>query len=90
VRWSVRIEAEGDRALTGAEIAALADALAATHGSVIDSGTTRYGAQLVVRTDSREDAVDMATDEFWRAVRKAGIRPGPLVRAEAVNDPPGS
>ena len=90
MRWSVRIEAEGDRVLTSDEIAALADAVAATHGSVIESGATRYGAQLVVRADSREDAVEMATDEFWRAVRKAGIRPGPLVRAEAVSDPPGS
>ena len=48
VRWSVGVEAEGDRVLTREEIVELADAVAASGGIASGIGTSRYGAQLVV------------------------------------------
>ena len=86
MRWSVGIEVEGDRVLTREEIVGLADAVAATHGIATGIGTNRYGAQLVVQAMSREEAIRKATDEFRRAVRKARLHPGPVVRTEAVSE----
>jgi len=86
VRWSVGIEAEGDEVLTREQVVDLADAVAATEGIATGIGTNRYGAQLIVEADSREDAIERATEEFWRAVRKARLRPAPIVRAEAVSE----
>ena len=86
MRWSVGIEAEGGQVLTREEIVELADAVAATGGIATGIGSTRYGAQLLVEADSREEAIEKATEEFWRAVRKAGLRRGPLVRTEAAGE----
>ena len=86
VRWSVGIEAEGDEVLTREQVVDLADAVAATEGIATGIGTNRYGAQLIVEADSREDAIEQATEEFWRAVRKARLRPAPIVRTEAVSE----
>jgi hypothetical protein len=86
VRWSVGIEVEGDGVLSREEIVELADAVAATDGIATGIGTNRYGAQLVVQAASREEAVEKATAEFWRAVRKARLRPAPIVRTEAVSE----
>jgi hypothetical protein len=86
VRWSVGIEVEGSRVLTREQVVRLADAVAPSDGIATGIGTTRYGARLVVEADSREEAVEKATEEFWRAVRKARLRPGPLVRTEAVSE----
>ena len=86
MRWSVGIEAEGDEVLTREQVVDLADAVAATDGIATGIGTNRYGAQLIVEADSREEAIEKATEEFWRAVRKARLRPAPIVRTEAVNE----
>ena len=86
VRWSVGIEAEGDEVLTREQVVDLADAVAATEGIATGIGTSRYGAQLIVEADSREDAIEKATEEFWRAVRKARLRPAPIVRTEAISE----
>jgi hypothetical protein len=86
VRWSVGIEVEGDRVLTREEIVDLADAVAATDGIATGIGTSQYGAQLLVEAESREEAIEKATEEFWRAVRKARLRRGPIVRTEAVSE----
>jgi len=86
VRWSVGIEVEGDQVLTREQVVDLADAVAATNGIATGIGTSRYGAQLIVEAESREDAIEKATDEFWRAVRKAGLRRAPIVRTEAVSE----
>jgi len=86
VRWSVGIEVEGDRVLSREEIVELADAVAATDGIATGIGTNRYGAQLIVEAESHEEAIEKATEEFWRAVRKAGLRPAPVVRTEAVSE----
>jgi hypothetical protein len=86
MRWSVGIEVEGDRVLTRRDVIELADAVAAADGIATGIGTNRYGAQLIVEAESREEAVEKATEEFWRAVRKAGLRPAPVVRTEAVSE----
>jgi hypothetical protein len=86
VRWSVGIEAEGDRILTRDEVVELADAVAASHGIATGIGTSRYGAQLVVEADSRDDAIGVATERFLAAAAAAGLPPAPLVRTEAISE----
>ncbi len=86
MRWSVGIEAEGDRVFTRQEIVELADAVAESSGVATGIGTSRYGAQLLVTADSREDAVAAATQLFTAAARTAGLPAAPIVRAEAVSE----
>jgi hypothetical protein len=86
VRWSVGVEAEGDRVLTREQVVELADAVAASGGIATGIGTNRYGAQLIVEADSREEAIEKATREFWRAGQKAGLPGGPVVRTEAISE----
>jgi hypothetical protein len=86
VRWSVGIEAEGDRVLSREQIVELADAVAASNGIATGIGTSRYGAQLLIQAASREAAIEAATAEFIRAAAAAGLPPGPIVRAEAISE----
>jgi hypothetical protein len=86
VRWSVGIEAEGDRVFTREEIVELADAVAASSGVAAGIGTSRYGALLLVPADSRADAVAAATGIFLAAARTAGLPAAPIVRTEAVSE----
>ena len=86
MRWSVGVEVEGDEVLTREQVVDLADAVAPADGIATGIGTARYGVQLTVEAASREEAVEKATEEFWRAVRKARLRPGPVVRTEAVSE----
>lgn len=86
MRWSVGIEAEGDRVLSREQIVELADAIAASNGIATGIGTNRYGAQLLIQAASREAAIEAATAEFTRAAAAAGLPPGPIVRAEAISE----
>jgi hypothetical protein len=86
VRWSVGIEAEGDRILTREEIVELADAVAGSNGIATGIGTSRYGAQLLVEADNREDAVAKATQTFLAAAVAAGLPAAPVVRTEAISE----
>ena len=86
MRWSVGIEAAGDRVLTREDVVALADAVAASGGIASGIGTSRYGAQLLVDADSREAAIEQATAEFRRAAAAAGLPEAPVVRAEAISE----
>jgi hypothetical protein len=86
VRWSVGIEAEGDRVFTREEIVELADAVAASSGVATGIGTNRYGAQMLVVADNREDALAAASELFAAAARTAGLPAAPVVRAEAVSE----
>jgi hypothetical protein len=86
VRWSVGLEAEGDRVLSREEIVELADAVAASHGIATGIGTKRYGAQLVVQAADRDEAIEKATAQFSAAVAQAGLPAYPVVRAEAVSE----
>ncbi|WP_433295362.1 hypothetical protein ACQPZQ_12955 [Pseudonocardia sp. CA-142604] len=85
-RWSVGIEAEGDRVMQLEEVVELADAVAPSGGIATGIGTTRYGAQLVVVADTREEAVEKGRTAFAAAVAKAGLPDYPVVRVEAVSE----
>jgi hypothetical protein len=86
MRWSVGIETEGDRVLEREEIVELADAVAPSGGIATGIGSNRYGAQLIVLADTREEAIEKATGEFGKAVATAGLPAFPIVRLEAVNE----
>jgi hypothetical protein len=86
VKWSVGIEAEGDRVFTREEIVELADAVAASSGVAAGIGTSRYGAQLLVTADSRQDAIALATGVFRAAAKTAGLPAAPIIRTEAVSE----
>ena len=86
MRWSVGVEAEGDRVLSREEIVELADAVAVSAGIATGIGTNRYGAQLVVQAASRDEAIEQATREFTRAAARAGLPPWPVARVEAVSE----
>ena len=97
MRWSVGIEAEGDRVLTREEVVELADAVAASDGIATGIGTSRYGAQLVVEAGSRDEAIEKATAEFragrgqGRAARRArssGSRRSARTRTRTSADDP--
>jgi hypothetical protein len=86
MRWSVGIEAECDHVLSREEVVELADAVAGSDGIATGIGTDRYGAQLVVRADSQEEAIEKATGEFTRAAAQAGLPAAAIIRAEAVSE----
>ena len=86
MRWSVGIEAEGDRVLTPEEVVELADAVAASGGIASGIGSSRYGAQLIVEAPSREAAIEKAAGEFTAAAARAGLPADPVVRTEAVSE----
>jgi len=86
VRWSVGIEAEGDRVLSREEVVELADAVAASAGIATGIGTNRYGARLVVQAASRDEAIEKGAEEFGRAVAKAGLPRWPITRTDAVSE----
>ncbi len=86
MRWSVGIEAEGDRVFTREEVVELADAVATHSGVASGIGTSRYGAQLLVVADSRDDAISRATGLFLAAAKMAGLPPAPIVRTDAISE----
>ncbi len=86
MRWSVGIEAQGERVLSREEVVELADAVAASSGIATGIGTDRYGAQLLVQAQTRDEAIERATREFTAAVARAGLPAGPIVRVEAVSE----
>ena len=86
MRWSVGVEAEGDRVLTREQVVELADAVAASDGIATGIGTQRYGAQLLVEAASREQAIEQATAQFAAAAAQAGLPQAPIVRTEAISE----
>ena len=86
MKWSVGIEAEGERVLTHEEIVELADAVAPSSGIATGIGTNRYGAQLMVDAASRDEAIAKGTKVFVAAARTAGLPEYPIVRTTAVNE----
>jgi hypothetical protein len=86
VRWSVGIEAAGDRVFSREEVVELADAVAASSGVATGIGTSRYGARLLVVADSREEAIAVATGLFKAAAKTAGLPDAPIVRTEAISE----
>jgi hypothetical protein len=86
LRWSVGIEAEGDRIMKLEEVVELADAVAPISGIATGIGTNRYGAQVVVFADNREEAIKKGKEHFASAVVKAGLPVYPIIRVEAISE----
>jgi hypothetical protein len=86
MRWSVGIEAEGDRIMKLEEVVELADAVAPISGIATGIGTNRYGAQVVVFAGDRDEAIKKGKEHFVDAVQKAGLPVFPIVRVEAVSE----
>ena len=86
MRWSVGIEAEGDRIMKIDEVVELADAVAPMSGIATGIGTNRYGARVVVFANGREEAIKKGKEQFASAVRKAGLPVYPIVRVEAISE----
>jgi ribonuclease PH len=84
MKWSVSIQAEGDRVLEIDEIVALADAVAPMEGIASGIGTMAYGAQVVVEADSSDEAANLALSEFIAAAAVAKLPDWPVVRAEVI------
>ncbi|MGH3793795.1 MAG: hypothetical protein ACRDSP_02790 [Pseudonocardiaceae bacterium] len=86
IRWSVVVEAEGDRIMKVEEVVELADAVAGNSGIASGIGTNRYGAQIVVFADDRESAIKKGKARFADAVAKARLPVFPIVRVEATSE----
>ena len=86
MRWSVGVEAEAGRVLTREEVVELADAVAVCDGIATGIGTSRYGAQLIVRGAGGDEAIEKVRKDLSAAATKAGLPPGPIVRAEATSE----
>jgi hypothetical protein len=86
MRWSVTLQAVGDRVLTREEVVELADAVAPHAGVASGIGTNAYGASLVVEAESRDAAVELAAGHFAQAAATAGLPPWPVSHAEAINE----
>ena len=86
MKFSVGIEAEGERVLSREDVVELADAVAASDGIASGIGSNRYGVTLIVQATDRDEAVAKATEEFTRAAAKAGLPASPIVRVEAVSE----
>jgi hypothetical protein len=86
VRWSVGIEAEGDRVFTREEVVELADAVAPHSGVATGIGTSRYGARLLVVAGSRDEAIEKASELFKTAAHAAGLPAAPIVTTEAISE----
>lgn len=86
MRWSVSVVAEGDRVVTREEVVELADAVAVHGGIASGLGTPRYGAQVVVESGSRDDALARGQEIFAEAARTAGLPAWPVVHADAVSE----
>ncbi|MGH3980682.1 MAG: hypothetical protein ACRDRZ_17060 [Pseudonocardiaceae bacterium] len=68
------------------EVVELADAVAPSGGIATGIGTKRYGAQVVVFADTRDEAIEKGKNEFADAVEKAGLPVFPIVRIEAISE----
>lgn len=86
MRWSVALQAEGDRLIELEEVVELADAVAPHEGVATGMGTHSYGAQLVVEADSSDEAVERAMAVFVAAASRAGLPGWPVTSVETAGD----
>ena len=86
MRFSVSLQAEGDREFTHEEVIELADAIAPLSGIASGFGTMGYGAQIVVEADTLDASVDVALERFARALAGTSLPTWPIVHAEAISE----
>ncbi|MEM8924926.1 MAG: hypothetical protein AAGD35_15585 [Actinomycetota bacterium] len=89
MKWSVSIQAEGDRPMELAEVVALADAVAPLGGIASGVGALAYGAQIVVEAATADEAVEAAVPAFTAAAETAGLPPWPVTKAEVIGEDEG-
>ncbi|WP_428122146.1 hypothetical protein [Candidatus Poriferisodalis sp.] len=85
-KWSVSIQAEGDRAVDLEEVVALADAVAPLGGIASGVGALAYGAQIVIEAENADKAVEAAMEAFAAAVETANLPAWPMTRAEVIGE----
>lgn len=86
MRFSVSLQADGDREVTLEEVVELADAVAPLNGIASGYGTFSYGAQIVVEADNSDVAVDIALKEFEAAIARTNLPKWPVARAETIGE----
>ena len=86
MRFSVSIQAEGDREVTLEEVVELADAVAGLDGIASGYGTMGYGAQIVVEADGSNEAADKAIKQFAQAVEKTSLPLWPVTSVETLGE----
>lgn len=85
-KWSVSIQAEGDRVVELDEVVALADAVAPLGGIASGIGVTAYGAQIVIEAATSDEAVEQGIEAFASAVETARLPIWPIIRAEVIGE----
>jgi hypothetical protein len=85
-QWSVGIEASGDVIMEREQILELADQVAVHSGIVSGIGNTCYGARLLVDANSREEAIEKASEYFREAAIGAGLPLWPVTAIEAASE----
>jgi len=78
------MHADGDREVSLEEVVELADAVAPLSGIASGMGTMSYGAQIVVEAADSDSAVDLAIEQFTRAVASTSLPQWPVTRAECL------
>ena len=86
MRFSVSLQAEGDREVTLEEVLELADAVAPLNGIASGFGTFSYGAQIIVEAPNSDEAVDIALAQFTEAVAGTSLPQWPVARAETIGE----
>ena len=86
MKYSVSIQAVGDREIKIEEVVELADAVAVYSGIAAGAGTMGYGAQILVEADYTDEALDKAIEIFKEAVAKAKLTDWPIVKAETMTE----
>ncbi len=86
MRWSVSLQAEGDRVLELDEIVALADAVAPMGGIASGIGTMAYGAQIAIEAGTADEAVNLAVPAFEAAAAQAELPPWPVTKTEVIGE----
>lgn len=86
MKFSVSIYAEGDREVTLDEVVELADAVARLNGIASGMGTMGFGAQIVVEAENSDKAVDLAIDQFTKAVARTELPAWPVSKAECIGE----
>ena len=86
MRYSVSIQAEGDREITLDEVLELADAVAPLDGIASGFGSMSYGAQIVVDADDPEAALQTAIEQFTQAVATTSLPEWPITQIETMSE----
>jgi hypothetical protein len=86
MKWSVSVQAAGDRDLTREEVVDFADAVAPAGGIASGIGQSAYGAQLLVEAATREEAQERGAAIFTASAVRAGLPAWPISAISALSE----